>query len=95
MRLDKTNRFAAPNFVFVEIFRHKEKILKYSKLPEEELLEIFEHLLSNIYFIPDTTLSVASLRQAYHLCKNVDEADTLFVALSIEYNAPFWTGDRN
>lgn len=34
------NKIYAPNFLFFEIFNHKEKILKYSKLNNSELLEL-------------------------------------------------------
>ena len=32
---------------------------------------------------------------AYHLCKDVDEKDTPFVALAIEMEAELWTRDQN
>ncbi|MBF0200477.1 MAG: hypothetical protein HQK66_04020 [Desulfamplus sp.] len=32
--------------------------------------------------------------QAYHLCKNIDEDDIPFIALSLHLKAVFWTGDK-
>ena len=31
--------FYAPKFLFVEIFKHKERILKHSEVKEEDILE--------------------------------------------------------
>lgn len=43
--------FYAPNYLFVEIFKYKEKILKYSKIDESEIYIILDTIISNINFI--------------------------------------------
>ncbi len=92
--LKEEYKFVAPNFLFTEIFKHKDKILKYSKLAEPELLELLNYSLSNIQFIPVSVISIQSLEKAIALCGDIDEKDTPFVALSIELNALFWTRDK-
>ncbi len=87
-------KFVAPNFLFTEIFKYKEKILKYSKLNSDELLELLNNILSNIQFIPFNIVSSASIQQAFEFCNNVDEKDIPFVPLTIELNASLWTGDK-
>lgn len=92
--LKEEYRFVSPNFLFTEIFKHKEKLLKHSKLTEAELLELLNNLLSTIQFIPYNFISAQSLQKAIELCTGVDMKDVVFVGLSIELNAVLWTGDK-
>lgn len=88
------NEFYAPNFVFPEIFKYKEKILRYSKASEQEIYQTLIALTEKIQFVPNTEVSLASRQKAYDLCKNIDEKDTPFVALTIELAGLLWTGDK-
>jgi predicted nucleic acid-binding protein len=51
-------------------------------------------LLEHINFLSPHLISNSSYQTAYALCKNIDEADTPFVALTIELSAVLWTGDK-
>ncbi len=86
-------KFFAPKFVFIELFKHKEKILKYSSLTEEELLEILEIVLEQVEFISLKEIDKKSLQQAYKLAA-IDLLDAPFVALSLFLEAKLWTGDK-
>ena len=86
--------FYAPNFLIVEIFKHKEKILHKSKASEDEVYEFLHQLLGKIQFINEEHLSLGNIIQAYRLCKDVDEKDTLFVALTLELEGELWTRDE-
>ena len=86
--------FYAPNFLIVEIFKHKEKILYKSKAREEEVYEFLHQLLSKIQFINEEHLSLGNIIEAYRLCKDVDEKDTIFVALTLELEGELWTRDE-
>jgi predicted nucleic acid-binding protein len=92
--LDDKNKFISPYFLFVELFKHKEKIIKHSKLSQDSILEILDSLLSNIQFIPVNSISLFSRERAYRLCKDIDMKDAVFVALTIEYEGLLWTGDK-
>lgn len=92
--LNKNIQFISPNFLFIEIFKHKEKILKYSKLSEDELLELFNLLLSNIQFISSSALSSSAIQKAIDFCKNIDMKDVPFISLCVEYEALLWSGDN-
>ena len=87
------NRFVTCNFLFVEIFRHKERIFKHSKATEEEIYDYLEKVLGQINFFNESLISVENYFRAYHLCKEVDSKDIAFVALALELNAPLWTRD--
>ncbi len=82
------------NFLFVEIFKHKVKIESISKLKEDELLSQFANILSRIQFIPEKLIPREIFNKAYRICKDIDEADTPFIALTMFLNAKFLTGDK-
>jgi len=78
----------------VELFKHKERILNKSKLTEEETYESLTQLLNFVKFVSEDTLSIGNLIEAYRLCQNIDEKDTLFVALALELECEIWTNDE-
>ena len=86
--------FVSCNFLFVEIFRHKERIFKNSRVGDETIYDYLEKVLSRLHFFNEEVISTESYFAAYHLCKDVDLKDIPFVALSIELNAPLWTRDN-
>ncbi len=86
--------FYTCRFLIVEIFKHKEKILKFSKLPEEELLEVLHEILRNIEFYNEDLINEANWKSAYKLCHDVDLKDMPFVALALEIDAHLWSGDE-
>ena len=86
-------RFYAPNFLMVEIFKHKERILQKSKATEDEVYEILYRTLHKITFINEETISLENFIEAYKLCGNIDEKDTPFIALTLEIEGELWTND--
>lgn len=76
--------FYAPKFLLVEIFKHKEKILKNNLQLEDEFYEYLNILLNRISFVNEDFISIGNYMEAYRLCKDVDEKDVPFVALTIE-----------
>ena len=77
-----------------EIYKHKDKLLKCSKLTESEFYLYFNAIIERINFIPSDFISLESRQKAYDLCKDVDIKDTPFVALSIYLAIPLWIGDK-
>lgn len=91
--LPKT-RFICPKYVFVEIFKHKERIADASGLSEPELLSLLHSILERIEFIDEDSIRLGSWTEAWRLCRDVDENDTTYVALALDQDAELWTGDR-
>ena len=85
--------FLTPNFFVYETFFHHDVILEKSKAIPEATYSLFEKVVEKLFFINESTISVKNFIDAYHLCKDVDDKDTPFVALSLELNAPLWTRD--
>lgn len=90
---DSNHDFYAVYFTLVELFKHKERIKKYSKLSEEDILEVLYELLKHIHVINDNIISNSSWKQAMHLVHDIDVKDVPNIALTIELEGKIWTGD--
>jgi predicted nucleic acid-binding protein len=91
---ENAHDFYAVYFTIVELFKHKEKIQKFSKLSEEDILEALYELLKHIQIINDDIISIPSWKQAMQLAHDVDVRDVPNVALTIELDALLWTNDK-
>lgn len=91
---ENAHDFYAVYFTIVELFKHKEKIQKFSKLSEEDILEVLYELLKHIQIINDDIISIPSWKQAMQLAHDVDVRDVPNVALTIELDALLWTNDK-
>ncbi len=76
--------FYAPKFLVVEIFKHKEKILKNNIQLEDEFYEYLNILLNRITFINEDIVSIGNYLEAFRLCKDIDEKDVPFIALALQ-----------
>lgn len=92
--IESEYEFYAPNYLFVELFRYKDKIKQIGKLQEDDLLIYLQMMLEKIHFIQLNLISDENRQIAYDLCKEVDIKDTVFVALCLELDAQLWTGDK-
>ena len=91
---DSQYHFYAPKFLIVEIFKHKEKLLRNNTQLEDDLYEYLNGLLQRIMFVNEDTIAIGNYVEAYRLCKGIDEKDIPFVALSLELGCPLWTHDQ-
>jgi predicted nucleic acid-binding protein len=87
-------QFFSPRFLFVELFKHKERLVLAARLPEAELLEALYALVSRLEFINEANIPVGTWVEAYRLCKGTDEKDTPYVALTLHMDGRFWTDDE-
>jgi predicted nucleic acid-binding protein len=80
-------------FSYIEIFKHKAKLLKLSKLEEVELLDVIYRVFKRINFVNESHISAELMQKAYSLTFDVDEKDTVFVAMSHYLGCKLWSGD--
>lgn len=92
--LDKKYNFVMPKYAYIELFKHKEKIMEFTRLRDDEILELLYRLLKNINVFDEDLITLNSLKTAYELVKDIDEDDIIFVALTIEVNGVLWTRDK-
>ena len=86
--------FFGPRFIFVELFKHKERLAQASGLVEADLLDGLYTLMSQMEFVNEANIPVGTWVEAYRLCKGVDENDTAYVALALHLDGRFWTEDN-
>jgi predicted nucleic acid-binding protein len=78
----------------VEMFKYKEKLVKFSRLAEEDILSNYYRVLRNLRVIFERDIPADARKLAYRLCKDIDPKDTVFVAAAIFMEAYLWTGDK-
>jgi predicted nucleic acid-binding protein len=88
------NEFFVCETTLVEIFNHKEKLVKASHLSSTDLAHLYHILVKRFHIYKEELISPENWQAAYVLCSTVDETDTPHVALALELNALLWTGDK-
>ena len=77
-----------------EILKHHKKLLKASKLSENEF-EIFEsEVLNRVTIIQYNEIPTKIQDLSFLLVADIDEDDSAFVAASIYLSAILWSGDK-
>ena len=78
------DEFLCPKYVMVELFKHKERTAASTGLDEDSLLALLHSLLERIRFFDEDAISIGSWAEAWRLCRDVDENDVAYVALTLE-----------
>ena len=52
------NHFYAPRFLFVELFKHRDRLLAATRLPEDKLLEALNELLESLQLVEAASIPV-------------------------------------
>jgi predicted nucleic acid-binding protein len=85
--------FFTCNYLKVEIQKHRDKLLKITKLKGEELAELEELIIQHITFIDERLIPQDLLVKTEDYLKEIDPNDTVFVALTQLLDGKLWTGD--
>ncbi len=84
--------FLAPEFLLVELEKHKEEFFKRTKLSKQEFEEVMEFVLEQIIFIPKSEFS-EFLPEAKKLL-STHLKDVQYLALSLKLSCPIFSGDK-
>lgn len=87
-------QFYSCNFLQTELLKHRSKLLKLSKLSEDELNELEFLLTRSFIFINEALLPKEVLQLSEKILLDIDVNDTPFVALTKHLDAKLWTGDK-
>ncbi len=85
--------FYAPDYIRIEVIKHKQKIKKIAHISENEFLELYELIMKNITVLHHTLIPGETYKKAKLLCENIDIDDTAFVAVTEFLKGNLWTGD--
>jgi predicted nucleic acid-binding protein len=91
---DSIFQFYSPQYMRTEIRRHWDKLLKISKLTDQQLDESFYTLLTKITLINEEIISQKIWVDSEKLVNGVDLDDIDFVALTKHLKGKLWTGDK-
>jgi predicted nucleic acid-binding protein len=86
-------QFFTCNYLRVEIQRHRDRLLKITKLSEDQLFELEELITQKITFIDERLIPKDILVKTEAQLKTIDPDDTVFVALTKHLEGKLWTGD--
>ena len=86
-------QFFTCNYLRIEIQRHRNKLLKLTKLREDQLSELQELITQHITFIDERLIPQDLLIKTETQLKAIDPDDTVFVALTKHLEGKLWTGD--
>lgn len=87
-------KFYSCEFLRTELLKHRPKLLKLTKLSEDELDEVIEKVTGNITFINGSLLSAKLILDTEKRMTGNDLKDVPFVALAKNRKAKLWTGDK-
>jgi predicted nucleic acid-binding protein len=76
-----------------EIQKHWARLIKISKLPDEQLQISFTQVISKIKFISEEIIPQDIWVAAEGIAKGIDIDDTDFIAMTMFLKANLWTGD--
>jgi len=86
-------QFFTCNYLRTEIQRHRNKLLKLTKLTEDQLSELEDLVTQHITFIDERLIPQDILIKTEIQLKAIDPDDTVFVALAKHLEGKLWTGD--
>lgn len=92
--LNSTQTLYVCETVLVELFKHKERIVTLSSLPETDVIKVYHTLIRHLNLYKETLIEPTCWKNAYTLCRTIDESDTPQVALTLHLNGLLWTGDK-
>ena len=90
--LSKKIEFIAPEFIFFELGKHFDDILKRSKLDKEELSELFSLIKKQVNTVPFEDFNEFA-EQAEKLSPH--KKDIQYFALSLAFNCGIWSDEKS
>jgi predicted nucleic acid-binding protein len=87
-------QFYTCDFLKAELYKHRDKLLKLTKLSAQELDELEFLLVKNIIFINEGLIPKEIIITTEKSLVEIDLNDTPFVALAKHLGGKLWTGDK-
>jgi predicted nucleic acid-binding protein len=88
------HHFVIGETALVELFEHKEKILRATKLSPDEVAGVYHRVLRRIEIYKEDLIPDEDWSRAAELCGGIDEDDLPHIALVLTTGGVLWTGDQ-
>ena len=86
--------FYTCSLLWLEIDRYQSKLYQFTRRTTKDFDAILTLLTANIHTVETEEISLGNIIAAYRMCYGIDMGDAPFVALALDKNALFWTGDE-
>lgn len=86
--------FILPEFVLVELEKHKEVLKNKTKMHENDFLQWSYFVFSQLTILPNYILNSQSLEKSEKLLENIDLKDITYVALAMQLDLTLLTRDK-
>jgi len=63
-------------------------------LEELEFLDVMYQMIKRINFFNEGIIPAEIFKEAYNLTHDIDEKDTIFIAMSMYFKQKLWTSDK-
>ena len=92
--LDYDNQFLFPYYIFEEIQRYKNELLKKSKMKSRDFEDLLRLLLRKVIIILNEVL-LHYKDEAYKIIKDIDSDDVTFIACALAFSeSVIWSDDK-
>jgi predicted nucleic acid-binding protein len=89
-----TGTFLFPSFIFDELEKHKEELVRKSGMDVRQFETLLAILLRKVQIVPADTLRPYK-KKAYDAMKDIDPDDALFIACALAYpRSILWSDDK-
>ena|SRR3989338_844715 len=92
--LEYDGYFLFPSYIFYELEKHKDELLKKSKMEEPDFDMLLQILLKKVLIVPEQTLDEYK-KEAIGIVKDIDLDDAVFIACALAFpNSVIWSEDK-
>ncbi len=88
------NSIFIPDFALDELQKYQTLLLEKTKLTPGQLRNFSLRLFSKLTVVPNFLISTSNYLHAFNLCKDIDENDTPYLALAIEFDLDLISKDE-
>ena len=86
--------FLFPSYIFIEMEKHKDYLLKKSGMSKEDFDQLLQIILKKVVIIPNEVL-VSYKQEAYEIVKDIDPDDVIFFACALAHpNSIIWSNEK-
>ena len=86
--------FYYPKISFYEIQKHKQLVLKKSRMSEKQFNDVLNILLDNVILVSESQFA-DSLDKANNLIGKIDINDVVFLACALSLDLEIWSDDKH